>query len=537
MADPKDEKTKIEGGGTENKTEPLPVAESRTEPLPILPGAAPDPELEKMKAERDEALRQLEALKSQAAPKAAAPPPPAPVVAPAPGPVPVAPPAPKPAAFVPTPYRDDEDEQSDVRFGPHPSRNGLVVVLAAAILGAIFASVSTNDFMQHLDRQVHAIHCSFIPGAGREMGESGCKTVMMSPYSSFFRESVWGGVPVSLWALATFAYLVYRAGLLLWRGKPTRNETLFLVAATLLPVGMTLIFSFLSMSKVGATCKVCVGIYFSSALVFIGALVAHRSNNTAPDFAAAGAKYATWFGEGVAFVAVLTAVYLSFAPDSPAKNTVSGCGSLVSADDPGQVMLPLVTGGGESAIEVLDPLCPSCKAFDTRLNASSLRDRLDLKGVLFPLDNACNWMVTEAVHPGACAVSEALLCAGKDEASVHEMLRWAFAHQEELRTTAASSDAAIRSKIEAAFPKVKGCLGSPLVKQKLTKSLRWAVANAIPVLTPQLFVGNARMCDEDTDLGLEYTLSRLLSPKSQQARSSQTSRPAPAPAPKKEGTP
>jgi hypothetical protein len=67
---------------------------------------------------------------------------------------------------------------------------------------------------------------------------------------------------------------------------------------------------------------------------------------------------------------------------------------------------------------------------------------------------------------------------------------------------------------------VKGCLGSPLVKNKLTKSLRWAVSNAIPVLTPQLFVGNARMCDEDTDLGLEFTLSNMLSAKGQQARAS-----------------
>jgi hypothetical protein len=42
------------------------------------------------------------------------------------------------------------------------------------------------------------------------------------------------------------------------------------------------------------------------------------------------------------------------------------------------------------------------------------------------------------------------------------------------------------------------------------------------------------MCDEDTDLGLEYTLSKLLSPKAQKARSSS----APAhPAPKKEATP
>jgi len=36
------------------------------------------------------------------------------------------------------------------------------------------------------------------------------------------------------------------------------------------------------------------------------------------------------------------------------------------------------------------------------------------------------------------------------------------------------------------------------------------VSNALPVLTPQLFVGDKRVCDEDTDLGLEYTIARML---------------------------
>src|SRR5688572_28800843 len=163
------------------------------------------------------------------------------------------------------------------------TRTPLIIVAVAALLGCIFAAVSTSDFMQHLDRQVHAVHCSFIPGAGREMGESGCKAVMMSPYSSWLRESVWGGVPVSLLALAVFAYLFARAAGLVWRGKPSHSETRFLLVATLLPVLMTIIYAFLSLSKVGQTCKVCVGIYFSSAAVFIGAALAHRNNEAQPN--------------------------------------------------------------------------------------------------------------------------------------------------------------------------------------------------------------------------------------------------------------
>jgi uncharacterized membrane protein len=418
------------------------------------------------------------------------------------------------------PLDDDLDQRP---YGATATRIPLIVTAAGAVLGSIFAALSTSDFMQHIDRQVHAIHCSFIPGAGKELGESGCKAVMMSPYSSFFRESVWGGVPVSLWALATFAFLAYRAGVLLWRGKPSRAETLFLLAGTALPLLMSVIYGILSVAKVGETCKICVGIYISSALVFIGALIAHQKNTAPAEVSPSGGKFGLWFAEGVAFVAVLTVTYLMFTPSADLKTSLTGCGTLVSGDDPNSVMIPLPSGQGEQAIEVLDPLCPACKAFDERLATSSLRNRLDLKAVLFPLDPACNWMVTEALHPGACAVSEAMLCAGglgttKDEKAAQEVLKWAFKNQEKLRDLAAKDEGALRTKIENTFPKVKGCLGGTQVRAKLTKSLRWAVANGIPVLTPQLFVGNSRMCDEDSDLGLEFTLSRMLSKQGKLAR-------------------
>ena len=108
-----------------------------------------------------------------------------------------------------------------------------------------------------------------------------------------------------------------------------------------------------------------------------------------------------------------------------------------------------------------------------------------------------------------------MLCANglgndKDPEEARRLLQYAFKHQEELRTLAAKDDAALRARLERDFPRVKGCLGGNAVKNKLTKSLRWAVSNAIPVLTPQLFVRERRLCDEDTDLGLEYTLRRAI---------------------------
>lgn len=413
---------------------------------------------------------------------------------------------------------DSTDEMGTLKRGASGLiRLPLALVLAAALFGAWFSATSTSDFVQHLDREVHKIHCSYNPGAELESTlESPCRTVMLSPYSSWFRQDYWGGIPVSLWAIAVFAFLAYRAGHLLVLGRAYRSEAFFLFMATLLPAVMSGIYYWLAVNKVGAVCKVCQGMYWSSAAgaVFglITLLMAKGSDGKGLG------RFAVGFVEGVAFVGVLTVVYLGFAPKADAAaGGPKGCGTLAQPADENGIMLALAPQtGGTPTIEVLDPLCPSCRAFDTRLRASEMGAKLDLKGVLFPLDSTCNWMVSQSMHPGACAISEAMLCAGGNvtgqgnPAEAKRILDWAFAHQEELTTQAKTDEPGVRKRLEAEFPAVKGCLGGNQVKNKLTKSLRWIVANALNVLTPQVFINGTRMCDEDTDLGLEYTLSRML---------------------------
>ena len=66
-----------------------------------------------------------------------------------------------------------------------------IVVLLAAAAGFGFSAVSTYDFAAHLDRQVHGIHCSFLPGLSEAdaSGHTGCHVTLMSPYSSIMRDS------------------------------------------------------------------------------------------------------------------------------------------------------------------------------------------------------------------------------------------------------------------------------------------------------------------------------------------------------------
>jgi hypothetical protein len=235
-------------------------------------------------------------------------------------------------------------------------------------------------------------------------------------------------------------------------------------------------------------------------------LDAHEASSVSRPGAVSAGTLAAAFGLGVLLVAVPAAAYVALAPDHSVF--VGGCGELVEDKDAYGVMVPMDRHrGGVPAIEVLDPLCPACRAFEDRLDASNLREELDRSAILFPLDSDCNWMVDDRKHPGACAVSEAVLCARERAGDV---IAWAFAEQEAITEAAAESGEGARKLAARRFPELARCIGSSRVKSQLNKSLRWAVRNQLPVLTPQMYVGGAKLCDEDIDLGMEFALSRMI---------------------------
>ena len=391
-------------------------------------------------------------------------------------------------------------------------RKTLILFGLFALAGVVFAGVSSYDFIAHLDRQVHSITCSIVPGlaAPDTSGASGCHAVLMSPYSSVLRDFTWGGIPIALPALGVFAFLLFRAVDLLLRKTMSRRETGFMLAAVLVPVLTSLVYAIISATKIGTFCKVCMGIYGASLGVLVTAIVAHVLTPPSTDGQgkSSGSLVGLWgfyFVEGVAMVALPLTLYLAFKPAYP--DSLLQASGLRHPEDKYSVMLDLPSAGRVPAVEVMDPLCPACKAFSERLAASDLGGELQIKLVLFPLDKECNWMVGDSLHPGACAVSEAVLCAG-DKA--RDVIAWAFANQAQLRGLGAAGQPAIYARIKQDFPALAGCVGSAVVRARINKSLRWIVANSLPVLTPQLFVRNQKIPDEDTDLGLDYVLSRVL---------------------------
>lgn len=392
------------------------------------------------------------------------------------------------------------------------------VFVAFAGLGLLFSASSAYDSISYLDREIHAISCSFVPGMGRDAtGQSGCYTVMMSPFSSVLREVTWGGIPIALLSLSVFAYLVFLGieMLLTPISKLDPRRTYYVIAASALPALVSLIYLAISVWVIGEVCKTCVGIYVASFGGLIAAVIGHKAVRRESEKSGDRAEkksplpwgyYMRSFFEGVVFVALPLIVYLAVKPAYAAEE--HSCGNLLHQDDPHGVMVPLQrVPGGVRAIEVVDPLCPACKLFKDRIESSSVGDKLDLSAVMLPLEADCNWMVTQTLHPGACMVSEAVLCAGEGGA---EVIDWALDNQEDLRRLAQKDKGLLKAEIKKAFPQVGRCVGSTEARLKVNRSLRWIVSNSSRVMTPQLFVSGIRLCDEDTDLGLEYALNRLI---------------------------
>jgi uncharacterized membrane protein len=387
------------------------------------------------------------------------------------------------------------------------SRLPSTLALLGSLLGLLFASYSTMDYAEHLDRGLHDVHCSFIPGAAPTSEAEACRAAMYSPYSSLFREAMWGGIPISLFALGAFAFLGGFA-LYLWlsAGKAPRVAIGFFAGVGITPLLVSLVMLAISVTKLGHLCKTCVGIYISSFLLAIGAVLGlfTLKGDVRPKL---GLLFPLgWLAALGLTTLIPAAVYASTVPDQ--RPYLSKCGQLKQPKM--SAGAPLKIHGSRAVQPVMffeDPLCPTCRAFHERLLDEGVFERLDVDLVLFPLDNECNWMLDSALHPGACIVSKAVLC-GADR--TRQILEWAYEEQVYLTRAGKAGPNVLRAAIKQRWgDDLLKCVDDRKTDVLLNQHLHFASDNGIPVSTPQMYLGQKRVCDEDTDLGLRFALSVL----------------------------
>ena len=429
--------------------------------------------------------------------------------------------------------------------------------VGASGLGLFFSAFSTHDYALHLDRQLHGTHCSFVPGlVDASGGDNGCTAAMYSAFSAVLRAKYWGGVPISLFAVGAYAAFIGLA-LYVLIGRHTASVRFMrgYAMATVFPLIASIVMFVIALTQLGAFCKLCVGLYFSSGVLFASGVLAFmqssvgatkpapapaprpvdpettvrdpdpwgavaEANPPAPPVTMeARAKGPGFAPKGSAITPLAVLATVGVAAALPALVWVASlpkydaallaCGTLQVVTDKAHSLVKIsTTSPVQPAITFEDPLCPTCRAFHQRLEAEGLLDQLDYTLSLFPLDNECNWMLDRPLHPGACIVSRALICA--DEQGKGRMfLDWAYQEQEDLAAAGKSGPAPLKAKIEARFPGLAACSDDKKTKQRLDKQLQFAVDNKIKVSTPQMFLGDRRLCDEDTDLGLRFAFAKL----------------------------
>lgn len=397
------------------------------------------------------------------------------------------------------------------------SRVPSVLSLVGSVLGLLFASYSTLDYAHHLDRRLHEVHCSFIPGAPATSEGEACRAAMYSSYSAVMRDSLWGGIPIALFALGAFAFFAgFSVYLTLARGRSSRASHAFFAIVSITPLIVSLIMFTISVTKLGSLCKTCVGTYIASALLAAGGvsgwIAARRS---AADLGTGGdasrpdgnpLMAAFWLFVLGAVTILPAGVYAASAPDH--RPYLNQCGELRKPEDPSSALLKFRgTNPVQAALFFEDPLCPTCKAFHERLKGEQVIEKFDATLALFPLDSSCNWMLDNPLHPGSCTLSKAILCA---KGQTRQILDWAFDNQVELAAAGKQGDNAMKAAIQRKWgASMVTCIDSKDTKVLLNKHLHFAADNGVPVSTPQVYLGTRRICDEDTDLGLRYTLKQL----------------------------
>ncbi len=381
------------------------------------------------------------------------------------------------------------------------------LALFACLLGLVFAYNSTADYASHLDRQLHDMHCSFIPGAGTTPEAEACRAAMYSPYSALLKESYWGGIPISLFALGSFCFFSGFALYLLLAGSGApKGASAFFAAVAMTPLLVSLGMLVISVTQLGTICKTCAGIYISSFLLAVGGVwnfVANRRN--------AGGEVSAllplaWLSCLAVVTLVPAVVYAATMPDH--TKYLAECGTLKQPIEKHDALVKIHSPASKQPATLFeDPLCPTCKAFHERLVSEDLFDKLDVQLALFPLDDTCNWMLDRPLHPGACTVSKAVLCGGPEALRV---LEWAYHEQAYLLRAGKAGEPTLREVIRQRWgDDILKCMDSNQTTVRLNNHLHFAAENAVPVSTPQVYLGRRRICDEDTDIGLRFTLKKL----------------------------
>jgi protein-disulfide isomerase len=286
---------------------------------------------------------------------------------------------------------------------PPPPRRALAAALVVSLAG-----VGVALFLVRLHAQAHAGIASFCA-----ISETvNCDKVATSTYSVFL------GVPVAAWGALGYALTAALAawGLTARRLHPGwPGGLLALLGAVAVAVAVAL--GLVSKLLIGAWCLMCVASWTLSLALLASAWAACRPAGVAAalrrDLAELGrAPGATGLAAlvGLVLAVVLMVAFPRYWEGSRAALLAAAATGAGAPGSPAAVVPRLDPAQG--AIVYSDYECPFCAMAHAALKAA-LAERPDIRVLKrhFPLDQACNPAIKRPMHPEACRLAKAAICA------------------------------------------------------------------------------------------------------------------------------
>ncbi len=342
----------------------------------------------------------------------------------------------------------------------------------AAALALSLAGLAVSAVLARLHAQAHAGATSFCALTDTV----NCDRVALSPLS------VQIGLPVAVWGMIAYALMAGLAASGLPRRPPgsTWPSGLLLLVSTA-AAAASVALAVVSKVAVGAWCPLCVMSWLISFGLVAAAWRACRgpgaSGAVRADLAALRARP---LRAGAVVLVLLGGVALT----SAAYPRYWKRGSAHVRKAPSQVTEPaaLATAGPVVVFEYTDYECPFCARMHEETRALAHRPDVTLVRRHFPLDPACNPAVRRQVHPSACTLARASVCA-EAQGRLDEMEDALFANQ---RVRAPVE--ALASRLGLDLERFRACLSSPETERRLAADVAAGVRDGVRA-TPSYVVG------------------------------------------------
>jgi len=343
-------------------------------------------------------------------------------------------------------------------------------------LGAALAGLGAALYLVKVHGQAHSGVASFC-----NLSDTfNCDKVATSPYSVVL------GVPVAAWGVLAYGAAALLAG---W-GLTSRRLHAAWPSGLLFLFGLgavagSAVLAYVSEFVIGSWCLFCM-ISWSAAVVLLGAAWAAVKGSgpgaaIGADLSALSARPAASGGAvvaGLALVGTLVGAYPRYWDHAKPPAPPAGPAGPTAPTPPVQLADPAM-----GAVLYSDYECPFCANAHLELK-SALAARPDIRVVKrhFPLDQSCNAAVKRAIHPDACRLARAAICA-EAQGRLEEMDDLLYANQQAKRPVEA-----LAAQIGLDPARFQACLGAAETEQRLQADIADALQAKVKA-TPTYFVG------------------------------------------------